>query len=67
MNVSMEGLVYIAAWSFADCALSGARAPRHGLACVAMLLYALAGVGGTLTLVETIGCCYRRGYHGVNG
>jgi hypothetical protein len=59
MNVSMgAGLVYIAAWSLVEFThfLRSARTTyEHGLACVAMLLYALAGVGGTLTLVETLG------------
>jgi hypothetical protein len=59
MNVSMgAGLVYIAAWSLVEFMhfLRSARTTyEHGLACVAMLLYTLAGVGGTLTIVETLG------------
>jgi len=59
MNVSMgAGLVYIAAWSLVEFThfLRSARTRyEQGLACVAMLLYALAGAGGTLTIVETAG------------
>ena len=59
MNVSMgAGLVYIAAWSLVEFShfLRSARTTyEHGLACVAMLLYALAGVGGTFTIVEAVG------------
>jgi hypothetical protein len=59
MNVSMgSGLVYIAAWSlveFTHFLRSAHTGYEQGLACVGMLLYALAGVGGTLTLVEAIG------------
>ncbi len=59
MNVSMgSGLVYIAAWSLVEFThfLRSARTTyEQGLAGVAIVLYALAGVGGTLTLVEAVG------------
>ena len=59
MNVSMgAGLVYIAAWSLVEFThfLRRARTPyEQGLAGVAMVLYTLAGVGGTFTIVEAVG------------
>jgi hypothetical protein len=59
MNVSMgAGLVYIAAWSLVEFThfLRSARTTyEQGLAGVAMVLYALAAVGGTLTIVEAVG------------
>jgi hypothetical protein len=65
MNVSMGcGLVYIAAWNFVEFMyfLQRARTPyEHGHVAVSLVLYALSGVGGTLTIVEAVG---RR--HGVD-
>jgi hypothetical protein len=59
MNVSMgSGLVYIAAWSVMEFAhfLRSARTPyEQVLTSVAIVLYALSGVAGTLTLVEAVG------------
>jgi len=59
MNVSMgAGLVYIAAWSVVEFThfLRSARTRyEQGLAGVAMVLYTLAGVGGTFTIVEAVG------------
>ena len=59
MNISMgAGLVYIAAWNFVEFTrfLRGARTPyEHGHTAVAMVLYALAGLGGTFTIVEAVG------------
>src|SRR5207237_8811836 len=59
MNVSMgAGLVYIAAWSLVEFThfLRSARTRyEQGLAGVAMMLYALGCVGGTLTIVEAVG------------
>jgi hypothetical protein len=59
MNVSMgAGLVYIAGWSLVEFLhfLRSARTRyEQGLAGVAIVLYALAGLGGTLTIVEAVG------------
>lgn len=59
MNVSMGcGLVYIAAWNFVEFThfLRSARTTyEQGHTAVAMVLYALSGVGGTLTIVEAVG------------
>src|SRR5262249_57897342 len=58
MNISMgAGLVYIAAWSLMEFTrfLRSARTRyEQGLAGVAMVLYALSGVGGILTVVEAL-------------
>ena len=59
MNVSMGcGLVYIAAWNFVEFTYfhRGARTTyEQGHTAVAMVLYALSGVGGTFTIVEAVG------------
>jgi hypothetical protein len=59
MNVSMGcGLVYIAAWNFVEFTHfhRGARTTyEQGHTAVAMVLYALSGVGGTFTIVEAVG------------
>jgi hypothetical protein len=59
MNISMgAGLVYIAAWNFVEFTrfLRGARTPyEYGHTAVAMVLYALSGLGGTFTIVEAVG------------
>jgi hypothetical protein len=59
MNVSMgAGLVYIAAWSVVEFTYffrSARTRYEQGLAAVAMGLYALGCIGGTLTIVETVG------------
>jgi hypothetical protein len=58
MNVVMgAGIVYIAAWCLSEFQhfLRGARsAYEQGIACVAVVLYALTGVAGTLTIVEAV-------------
>ena len=59
MNVSMGcGLVYIAAWNVVEFThfLRSARTTyEQGHTAVAMVLYALSGVGGTFTIVEAVG------------
>lgn len=59
MNVSMGfGLVYIAAWSLVEFGhfLQRARTRyEQGFTAVAMVLYTLSGVAGTLTIVEAVG------------
>jgi hypothetical protein len=59
MNVSMGGgLVYIAAWSLVECLyfLRQARTTyEHVFTGVGMVLYALSGVAGTLTMAEAVG------------
>jgi hypothetical protein len=59
MNVSMGGgLVYISVWSLVEFThfLRSARTPyEQGSAAVSIVLYALSGVAGTLTIVEAVG------------
>jgi hypothetical protein len=59
MNISMgAGLVYIAAWSLVEFTYflrSARRGYEQGLAAVAIVLYALAGIAGTFTIVEAVG------------
>lgn len=59
MNISMGfGLVYIAAWSgveFAYFLRSAGTRYERGLTRVAVVLYSLSGVAGTLTMVEAVG------------
>jgi hypothetical protein len=59
MNVSMGGgLVYISVWSLVEFThfLRSARTTyEQGSAAAAMVLYALSGVAGTLTIVEAVG------------
>jgi hypothetical protein len=59
MNVVMGlGIVYIALWSWAEYYRFLCRARtrhEHGMACVVLVLYTLAVVAGTLTIVEAVG------------
>jgi MFS family permease len=59
MNVSMGfGLLYIAAWNFVEFThfLQKARTTyEQGYTAVSLVLYALSGVAGTLTMVEAVG------------